>query len=163
MRTAFFLQLGLASLVFSVTTVSLLSSNTMAASTDSQIASLVRQAGFQGGFIVRIGDPTDLKPHTWPHIAQSSVLLLDHNSTRVTAFRLAALQATGYGKITADTFDGQHIPVIDRLVNLLVVHNGYQISDKEMQRVLAPEGTAWKQVNGEWVSFRKERPKSIDD
>jgi len=46
-----------------------------------------------------------------------------------------------YGKVTADTFDGEHLPYTDNLVNLVVVSGfSVQVSGHEIARVLSPGG-----------------------
>jgi len=65
-----------------------------------------------------------------------------------------------YGSVTADTFDGKHLPYTDNLVNLLVVSNGEcQVSNEEIMRVLVPRGVAV--INGEKMT--KPWPIDIDE
>ncbi|MHC4737072.1 MAG: outer membrane protein assembly factor BamB family protein, partial [Planctomycetota bacterium] len=65
-----------------------------------------------------------------------------------------------YGKVTANTFDGKHLPYTDNLVNLLVVSSGkFQVSNEEVMRVLVPRGVAI--INGKKTI--KPWPKDIDE
>jgi hypothetical protein len=57
---------------------------------------------------------------------------LDTDATNVKKTREHIKSLGIYGKVTADTFDGKHLPYTDNLVNLLVASNGkFQV------------GTAW--------------------
>jgi len=53
------------------------------------------------------------------------------------------IQAAGcYGKVSVAQFDGQHLPYINNLVNLIVAGSGSRVSDSELLRALAPYGAA---------------------
>jgi len=70
------------------------------------------------------------------------------------------IQAAGcYGKVSVAQFDGQRLPYINNLVNLVVVSSGSRVSDSELLRVLAPYGVAI--VNGKKIT--KPYPKEMDE
>ncbi len=72
----------------------------------------------------------------------------------------AKIQAAGcHGKVSAARFDGERLPYIDNLVNLLIVGSGIGVSDSEVRRVLAPYGVAI--VNGEKIT--KPYPEEMDE
>jgi len=63
----------------------------------------------------------------------------DHEKVAKLRDRLAADGI--YGAVSARTFDGQHLPYVDNLVNLVVVSGAVcRVSEEEIRRVLAPRG-----------------------
>ena len=46
------------------------------------------------------------------------------------------------GKVSVDVFDGQQLPYVDNLVNLIVASGEWRVDGKEIARVLAPNGVA---------------------
>ncbi len=74
------------------------------------------------------------------------------------------IQSLGmYGKVSADSFDGERLPYIDNLVNLVVVGNLGDVSMDEVRRVLAPRGVAYIQREGKWTKFAKPWPEQMDE
>jgi len=72
----------------------------------------------------------------------------------------ATIRAAGcYGKVSAARFDGECLPYIDNLVNLLIVGSRIEAPDSEVQRVLAPYGVAI--VKGERTT--KPYPREMDE
>ncbi|MBL7218716.1 MAG: PQQ-binding-like beta-propeller repeat protein [Phycisphaerae bacterium] len=73
------------------------------------------------------------------------------------------LKSTGKcGKVSIDLFDGEHLPYVDELVNLIVIREAGKLTRDEIERVLVPGGHAVFAVeNGK--SFSKPHPKAIDD
>jgi hypothetical protein len=66
------------------------------------------------------------------------------------------------GTVTADVFDGRQLPLIDDVVNLLVVEALGGVSRDEMLRVLAPGGVLYEQHQGRWIKLVKPWPDDID-
>jgi outer membrane protein assembly factor BamB len=88
---------------------------------------------------------------------------LDTETANVEKAR-AYLQDLGlYGRAAADTFDGQHLPYADNLVNLIVAEELGNVSREEAMRVLAPRGVLCEKKEGEWVATLKPRPENIDE
>ncbi|MHC4314995.1 MAG: outer membrane protein assembly factor BamB family protein [Planctomycetota bacterium] len=121
---------------------------------------IVNSAAVRGGLIVHLGCgdgrlTTELRVND-RYIVQG----LDTDATNIKKAREHIKSLGIYGKVTADTFDGKHLPYADNLVNLLVVSNGkFQVSNEEMMRVLAPRGVAI--INGKKTI--KPWPKDIDE
>ena len=89
---------------------------------------------------------------------------LDSDATNVQRAREHIKSLGVYGKVTAEAFDGKHLPYTDNLVNLLVAPNGkFQVSNEELMRVLVPHGVAiikgnktikpWPKDIDEWTHF----------
>lgn len=68
-----------------------------------------------------------------------------------------------YGKVSADSFGGRQLPYIDNLVNLVVAEDLGDVPIVEVMRVLAPNGVAYIEEDGEWKKIVKPRPKEIDE
>jgi outer membrane protein assembly factor BamB len=84
---------------------------------------------------------------------------LETSDEAVTELR-AKIQVAGcYGKVSIAKFDGQGLPYINNLVNLLLVGDGFNVSDSEAERVLAPYGLAV--VNGREIV--KPYPDEMDE
>ena len=57
------------------------------------------------------------------------------------------IQAAGcYGKISVTRFDGERLPYINNLVNLVIAGSDSEVPDSEVKRVLAPYGAAMVRV-----------------
>ncbi|MHC4641696.1 MAG: class I SAM-dependent methyltransferase, partial [Planctomycetota bacterium] len=127
---------------------------------DHKAREIINAAGVRGGLIVHLGCgdgrlTTELRVND-RYIVQG----LDTDATNVKKAREHIKSLGIYGKVTADTFDGKHLPYADNLVNLLVVSNGkFQVSNEEVIRVLAPRGVAI--INGKKTI--KPWPKDIDE
>mgnify|MGYP006279050799 FL=1 len=63
------------------------------------------------------------------------------------------------GPVTARVFDGRSLPYAERMVNLLVVNEPFQVAREEMKRVLVPGGVLLE-GGGRWT---KPWPQEIDD
>jgi len=74
------------------------------------------------------------------------------------------IQSLGlYGRVSIDRFDGQRLPYIDNLVNLIVAKVLGDVPMAEVMRVLAPKGVVYIQRNGKWTKTVKPRPNEIDE
>ena len=74
------------------------------------------------------------------------------------------IQSRGlYGEVSVDRLQGNQLPYIDNLANLVVAENLDGIAMKEVLRVLAPEGTAYIKTGDTWTRTIKPRPKDIDE
>ncbi len=67
------------------------------------------------------------------------------------------------GRVSVSVFDGVNLPFIDRVVNLLIVENGSEVSREEALRVLTPRGDALFRQNGKWRKTTKPVPPTIDE
>ncbi len=60
-----------------------------------------------------------------------------------------------YGPVSADRFDGVHLPYADNEVDLLVAESLGRVSKAEAMRVLRPGGALCVRANGKWTVTRK--------
>jgi outer membrane protein assembly factor BamB len=129
----------------------------------SLAARILRATGVQGGLIVHVecgdGQLTSAL-HAGPGylvqgLAQSDADLM---------LARAGMHASGdYGPVSADRWDGRHLPYIGDSVNLVVctVEGGVDLA--EVTRVLAPGGVAFLRRGGQWRKTVKPRPPDIDE
>jgi len=129
----------------------------------ADLAQLVESSGIKGGLIVHLGcDPgqqiADLHLND-RYLVQG--LDVDIRNVGAAQQRLKSLGI--YGKVTANTFSGKHLPYTDNLVNLLIASSPYRVSTDEIMRVLAPRGVAYLKQDGTWKEMRKAWPQTIDE
>jgi len=99
-------------------------------------------------------------------LAQCGNLLvqaLDGDEALVQTARRTLIQEGLYGQASVEHWTGSSLPYEDNLVNALVAGSPGKIGDKEILRVLAPNGAAWIQRGGNWRVLRKPWPKEFDE
>ena len=130
-----------------------------------KVDDILSLSGVKGGLVVVIGSPSSSSgQETLKQVGDAAngrylVQFLETADDTVEAAR-RAIQAEGLcGKVSAATFDGQTLPYIDNLVNLVVITGESTIEPDEIMRVLAPLGVAW--INGKKTV--KPWPAEIDE
>ena len=74
------------------------------------------------------------------------------------------IQSLGiYGAVSIDKLQGNRLPYVDNLVNLVVSENPGDVPRSEVIRVLCPNGKAYIRRGNQWEKFLKQRPEEIDD
>ncbi|MHB8899830.1 MAG: outer membrane protein assembly factor BamB family protein [Thermoguttaceae bacterium] len=124
---------------------------------------LLDEAGIQGGLVVHLGCGNG--ELTAALRAGDSYLVhgLDADPANVEAAR-SRIQALGlYGRVSIDGLQGDRLPYIDNVVNLIVAENPGRISTDEILRVLAPNGVALVKSGSDWTRSVKQRPPEIDE
>ena len=119
-------------------------------------------AGVRGGLVVCVGC-ADAKGTVALGGEGFVVQGLDTDAARVAAVRRLAKERNRAGRVTADTFDGEHLPYTDNLVSLLVVEEAGRLAKAEMLRALAPGGVALLRKADKWEKLAKPRPAEIDE
>jgi len=133
---------------------------------------ILRATGVRGGLVVHVGcgdgELTASLRANDGYLVQG----LDTSTERVQKTREYISSRGLYGEVTAREFDGKNLPLIDNLVNLLVVSDRDQVSSDEIMRVLAPNGVALTKepltaessdaLDG-WKKTAKPWPKDIDE
>ena len=110
----------------------------------------------KGGLTVQIGK-ADLSDH-WSESGMVFQCLETSDETLATLREtIQARKLTG--KVTAERFDGKHLPYIDNLVNLIVIEGPCRVAQDEIIRVLVPNGVAV--ING--TKITKPRPELMDE
>jgi len=144
-----------------------------AQATDSP-ANIIAAAEIKGGLIVHVGCDDGRLTTALRLDDKYRVHGLDTDAGKVVTAR-EFIQSKGvYGPVSADSFDGQRLPYVDNLVNLIVLRDTrHEIPDEELKRVLAPrgkviapEGTRIPQpascIGNGLVMFTKPVPSDID-
>ncbi len=132
--------------------------------------------GTKGGLVVHVGC-TDGKL-TAALATRPNLLVqgLADSDGAVAEARKFVKSAGKYGAVSVASFDGEHLPYVNELVNLLLVSKAGRLTAKEVRRVLVPGGAALvkdgQNVPGlqtaaqgptGWRIYRKPRPEAIDD
>lgn len=126
-------------------------------------ADVLAASGIRGGFVVHLGCGDGALTAALRATDSFQVHGIDTSSARIAATR-AALQARGvYGPVSADRFDGQTLPYIDGMVNLVVAEDLGDVALHEVERVLCPRGVALIRQGGGWKKIVKPVPSEIDD
>ena len=123
---------------------------------------LVRSAGFSGGVIVHVGcgdGKTTAELRGGPSFLVQG---LDTDAAAVRKARELFLSRGIAGKVSADTYDGQQLPYVEELVNVLVVEEPGRLAPAEMMRVLRPGGVAFVKQDGGWRKITKPWPEEYD-
>ncbi len=121
-------------------------------------------SGVAGGLVVHIGCG-DGKLTAALHASENYLVHgLDTDAQAVQEAREYIRKLGVYGPVSVEGFDGQHLPYVDNLVNLVVAEDLGKVSVAEAMRVLTPGGALYtKQGDGRWTKLVKPRPKTIDE
>lgn len=125
---------------------------------------ILRTAEFKGGFIAHVGASNGKLTAALKQSENTQVQGLVKTAAEVLAARKVIADATQYGDVAVDQFDGFELPYVDNLVNLVVVENRGDLKQEEILRVLVPNGVALiKDASGRWTKTVKPRPENIDE
>ncbi|MHC4436119.1 MAG: outer membrane protein assembly factor BamB family protein [Planctomycetota bacterium] len=130
---------------------------------EKEARKILNETGIKGGLIVHIGCADGKLTAA---LCPNDSYLVHGLDTDVENIEKAReyIQSLGmYGKVCADSFDGERLPYIDNLVNLIVVDNLGDVSMEEVRRVLAPKGVAYIQSEGKWTKATKSWPEQMDE
>ena len=147
---------------FSLGTLIFLCAFTSHAKTSSTIK-IVQSTPVKGGLIVHVGCG-DGKLTAELRINDRYIVQgLDTDTTHVKEARQHIKPLGIYGEVTAETFDGKHLPYADNLINLMIVEESMDLATDEIMRVLAPRGVACIKTDGIWQKRVKPWPDDIDE
>uniref|UniRef100_A0A7C4LPQ7 Methyltransferase domain-containing protein n=1 Tax=Schlesneria paludicola TaxID=360056 RepID=A0A7C4LPQ7_9PLAN len=128
-----------------------------------EAARILQETGVGGGFVVHVGCGDGALTAALRANESFQVHGLDTSAARVALTRQALRRQGVYGPVSVDVFDGQTLPYIDNMVNLLVAEKPGDLPLAEMERVLCPRGVAYYFQQGAWHKFVKPVPREIDD
>jgi len=124
---------------------------------------ILEQTGVKGGLVVHLGcDDGKLTAALGtgdPYLVQGLTRYREDLPALREYFRDQGLS----GKVTAGYWEGEHLPYIDNLVNLIVVEDPGEAGEEEIMRVLAPGGVACIRKNAGWEIEEKSWPEEIDE
>jgi len=124
---------------------------------------ILEKTGVKGGLVVHIGCGNG-KLTAALHAGDSYLVQgLDTDAHNVDLARRYIKSLGIYGKVSVEKFDGERLPYIDNLVNLVVCEDLGDVPISEVMRVLCPGGIAYiRQADG-WTKKAKARPGQIDE
>ena len=128
-----------------------------------QARQILDKTGVKGGLVVYVGCG-DGKLTAALH-ANDSYLVhgLDTDEIDVEKARKHIQSLGVYGDVSVDRLQGNRLPYVDNLVNLLVSKDLDNISMDEVMRVLRPNGVAYIRKGRNWKKIVKPRSKEIDE
>ncbi len=153
LRLALLASCGLAGLI----------SESVAAAAPEQASGLIEQSGVRGGLVVHLGCAAGGLTRALRINSRYQVHGLDRDADQIDAARSMLLAEGVYGQVTASRLAGNELPLVDGMVNLLVVDAAQGIARGEMLRVLAPQGVLMTRNETGWTRHQKPRPGDIDD
>ncbi|MCH7689290.1 MAG: class I SAM-dependent methyltransferase [Planctomycetes bacterium] len=145
--------------------VSLLSPRQVIAQASENILAqqILEATGVQGGLIIHLGCGDGKLTAALKAGDGYVVHGLDREKANVDKSR-KYIQSRGlYGDVSVDRLQGNQLPYIDNLANLVVSEDLDGIAMEEILRVLAPEGTAYIKSGDTWTKTIKPRPDDIDE
>jgi len=122
-------------------------------------------AGFEGGLIVHLGCGQGGLTSVLRRDERCIVHGLDASAQNVIAARKNLRANNQLGQVSVEQWQGETLPYVDNLVNLLVVSGDeWQVPSEEIARVLAPGGVALSLDSqlSTLDSFRKPWPDTLD-
>lgn len=85
------------------------------------------------------------------------------NEAHVAAARQEIRQAGVYGKVSCDTYNGNDLPYVDGLVNVVLCKDTCKVPEAELMRVLVPGGRLVREGPKGWVKTAKPIPAGLDE
>jgi len=137
----------------------------MALSQDSgqEARQILDATGVKGGLLIHIGcGDGRLTGALW---ASNKYLVhgLDAHAENVQKAREYVRSLGIYGKVSVNRFEGQRLPYVNNLANLIVVEDHDILEMDEIMRVLCPGGTAYVRQEGKFVKTVKPIPDEMDE
>jgi len=106
-----------------------------------QARAILEASGFSGGLVVHLGCGDGELTAALRAGDGYVVHGLDTDPDNVARARTHVRAAADYGNVSVDHFEGQRLPYLDHLLNLIVIGDTrHEIPDEALKRVLAPRG-----------------------
>lgn len=105
---------------------------------------IFKSSGVQGGLVVHLGCGDGRLTAALRQGSGYVVQGLDSDADQVRTARQYVQSRGIYGNVSVDFFDGESLPYVDNLVNLVVADGECQVASEEIERVLCPGGVAVK-------------------
>ncbi len=122
----------------------------------------LNEGSCSGGILVQIGvqTPQDLLRYENKNFI---IQCLDTKQKNIETTREYLTSKNLYGDFSAKLYDGEKLPYIDNLINLIICESQHNLSLDEIKRVLVPNGIAYVKTENQWEKHIKIRPDNIDD
>lgn len=124
---------------------------------------VLRESGIRGGFVVHLGAGDGSLTAALRINDSYQVHGLSTSAAEVAKARSSLLEQGVYGPVSIAEFDGQRLPYIDGMVNLVVAESLGGVPLAEVERVLCPRGVACIREGSGWKKIVKPVPAEIDD
>ena len=131
-------------------------------SQDQRAKTILTETGVHGGLIVHVGCGDGKLTAALGRSNGFLVQGIDPSPEHVAAARKHVRGLGRYGKVSISRWEGDKLPYVDNLVNLLVVEVQSPPARDEMLRVLTPQGTAYIKNGDRWEKLIKPRPAEMD-
>jgi len=128
-----------------------------------QAEKILNACDVKGGLIVHIGCGDGKLTAALRANERYIVQGLDSDVKNVEQARKYIRSLGVYGAVSVDGLQGNRLPYIDNLVNLVVSENPGAVSESEVMRVLCPDGAAYIRQGSKWKKLIKQRPEDIDE
>ena len=129
----------------------------------SKADELIAAGRMRGGFVVHVGCGDGKLTAALRKSDAYVVHGLDTEAGNVRAARKHIRGLKHAGSVSAAVFDGRHLPYVDNMVNLVVCSQRYDLPEKEILRVLCPNGVALLGDGDKLKRLTKPRPDSYDE
>lgn len=126
-------------------------------------ATILAETGVKGGIIVHLGCGDGELTAALRVTDRYQVHGLSRNGLSVQVARANIRQDGDYGSVSVDRLQGNRLPYIDNMVNLLVAEELGEVSMDEVLRVLVPRGVAYVKDGDSWKKTVKPVPGDIDE
>jgi len=130
---------------------------------ERQAAQILEDTNIKGGLVVHLGCGDGRLTAALQANDRYIVHGLDTDEEVVARARDYVKSLGLYGEVSVNEFDGRNLPYIDNLVNLIVVEDNCPVPEKELDRVLCPNGIACIRKGKGWTRRVKPRPAEIDE
>ena len=151
-------------LAFAVSVSMLLPFRAVGALTPEQEARRILEAsGIKGGLIVHVGCGDGKLTAALCANDAFTVHALDRDAENVARARAYLRRKGLYGRASVDRLEGDRLPYIENLANLVVVEDYDDPIRPDVIRVLAPQGVACYDRGNGYITTAKPRPQEIDE
>ena len=133
------------------------------ATPEQEARMILEAAGAPDGFVVYMGPSNPGLLTALRGNGKRMVHGLALDEANIARARNEIRESGVYGSVTLDRKDGNLLPFVDNMVNLLIAEDFAGVSQEEIDRVLVPNGVALLRRNGAWVKSVKARPEGIDE
>jgi len=124
---------------------------------------LVELSGLSGGIVVAIDFPDGKGVADLEADGNFVVHGLFTTETGLEKARQEIAQAGCYGRVSCDIYNGQDLPYIDNLVNLVLCKVSCKVPMPELMRVIAPGGMLMKEEPDGWKKTVKPVARNTDE
>ncbi|MEM1294109.1 MAG: PQQ-binding-like beta-propeller repeat protein, partial [Verrucomicrobiota bacterium] len=137
--------------------------STALASPGEEAATIYEISGTKGGLILHLGCGEGELTAALRPTESYTVFGLANIAEEVAAARNGIREQGIYGPVSVDLWEGSQLPLVDDFVNLIVVEDGFEVSDAELNRVLCPNGVILRRDGNDWKKTTKAWGEDIDD